>query len=69
MDSLDKDAEKTIFTSGSDLSSEERDAVKKGEKRGEQKAMESDPERFGMARARAKGRVKYAIGYSRIKWA
>ena len=60
------DDDKTIFST--DLDSEERAAVKSGEKRGEREAMAADPERFGMARARARNRAKYAVGFDRIKW-
>ena len=57
------DDDKTIFSG--DLDSEERAAVKSGEKRGEREAMKEDPERFGMARQGALGRKKYAEGYVR----
>lgn len=44
--------ETTIFTSGSGMTSEERSAVKSGEKRGEREAMKDNPKRFGLARQR-----------------
>ena len=53
----------TIFTSPQDMTSEERSAVKSGEKRGERVAMAEDPERFGLARQRALGMKKYEEGY------
>lgn len=62
MDEL-ADDNKTIFSG--DLDSEERAAVKSGEKRGERVAMTEDPERFGLARQRALGRTKYEVGYVR----
>jgi len=60
MDELSED-NKTIFSG--DLDSEERAAVKSGEKRGEKVAMQEDPERFGLARQRALGRTKYEVNY------
>ena len=64
MDELDG-ADTTIFTSPQDMTSEERSAVKSGEKRGERVAMAEDPERFGLARQRALGMNKYGINYVR----
>ena len=58
-----EDAEKTIFSG--DLDSEERAALKSGEKRGEKIAMKEDPKRFGLARQRALGRNNYAVNYVR----
>jgi hypothetical protein len=58
-------AETTIFTAGSDMTSEERSAVKSGEKRGEREAMKEDTKRFGLARQRGKNIRKYGIGYVR----
>ena len=58
-----EDADKTIFSG--DLDSEERSAVKSGEKRGEKIAMQEDPKRFGLARQGALGRKKYAVNYVR----
>ena len=55
---------KTIFSG--DLDSEERAAVKSGEKRGEREAMAEDPERFGMARQRALGRKRYEEAFARF---
>ena len=67
MDDLDlSGADTTIFTSGSDMTSEERSAVKSGEKRGERVAMAEDPERFGLARQRGLGRKKYEEAFERI---
>lgn len=63
MDELGDD-NKTIFSG--DLDSEERAALKSGEKRGERIAMAEDPERFGMARQKALGRKKYEESYVRI---
>lgn len=62
MDEL-ADDDKTIFSG--DLDSEERAALKSGEKRGERVAMAEDPERFGLARQRALGMRKYGINYVR----
>jgi hypothetical protein len=58
------EADRTIFDS-SELSSEERAAVRKGEERGKKAAMAEDPERFGMARQKALGRKAYDEGYVR----
>jgi len=55
--------ETTIFSTG--MSSEEKDAVKSGEKRGEQVAMAEDPKRFGLARQRGRNIRKYEVGYVR----
>lgn len=52
---------KTIFSG--DLDHEEKAAVKSGEKRGEREAERENPERFGLAGQRAKGRRKYDEGY------
>lgn len=57
--------ETTIFTAGSDMTSEERSAVKSGEKRGEREAVAEDPKRFGLARQRGKNIRKYEVGYVR----
>ena len=59
-----EDDNKTIFSG--DLDSEERAAVKSGEKRGERVAMEEDPKRFGLARQRALSRKKHEKNYVRI---
>lgn len=64
MDELGDD-NKTIFTSPSDLDSEERAAVKSGEKRGERVAMQEDPKRYGLARQRGLNKRKYDEGYVR----
>lgn len=61
MDEL-ADDDKTIFSG--DLDSEERSAVKSGEKRGEREAMKEDTKRFGLARQRGSGR-QYGINYVR----
>ena len=57
--------EKTIFDT-SDLSHEERAAVKSGEERGKRVAMQEDPERFGLARQRAINRKKYEETWERV---
>ena len=58
-------ADTTIFTSGSDMTSEERTAVKSGEKRGECGAMREDTKRFGLAGQRGKNLRKYEKNYIR----
>lgn len=57
--------ETTIFTAGSDMTSEERTAVKSGEKRGEREAMREDPKRFGLAREAGKNLRTYEENYVR----
>ena len=57
------DDDKTIFTSIGSLDSDERDAVRSGQKRGERAAMAENPERFGMARQKAKNKGRYDAGY------
>ncbi len=52
----------TIFSG--DMTSEEKDAVKSGEKRGEREAMKENTKRFGLARQRGSGR-QYGINYVR----
>ena len=51
------DDNKTIFSTG--LDSEERAAVKSGEKRGEHEAMKENPERFATARRNATDREAF----------
>jgi len=58
------EADRTIFD-GSELNSEERDAVRKGEERGKRTAERENPERFGLAGSRARGKSKYDEGYVR----
>ena len=58
-------AETTIFTSGSDMTSEERSAVKSGESRGKIGAMRENTKRFGLAGQRGKNLRKYEINYVR----
>lgn len=62
MDEL-ADDNTTIFSTG--MSSEEKAAVKSGEKRGEREAMKEDPKRYGLARQRALNRRKCEEGYVR----
>lgn len=62
MDELGDD-NKTIFSG--DLDSDERAAVKSGEKRGEREAMKDKPKRFGLARQRGKNLRKYGKNYVR----
>ena len=61
-----EDDSTTIFTSPQDMTSEERSAVKSGEKRGERGAIEEDPKRFGLARQRGLNKRKYDTNYRRI---
>lgn len=62
MDELGDD-NKTIFTSPSDLDSDERAAVKTGEARGKREAIKEDSKRFGLAGQRGKNLRKYETGY------
>lgn len=62
MDEL-ADDNSTIFSG--DLNSEERAAVKSGEKRGEHVAMKEDPKRFSLAGQKGKNIRKYEINYVR----
>jgi hypothetical protein len=57
-------AEKTVFTS--DLDKDEHAAVKSGEERGKRVAMADNPERYGMARQKAKGLKAYEKNYVKI---
>ena len=59
------EADRTIFD-GSELNSEERDAVRKGEERGKRAAERENPERFGIARSRARGKKNWDKNYDRI---
>ena len=68
MSDLATEEEKTIHTTGSDMTFEERSAIKTGEKRGERVAMAENPERFGMARARARNKTRYDKNYPNIDW-
>lgn len=60
MDEL-ADDNTTIFST--EMTSEERTAVKSGEERGEREAMKEDPKRYGLARQRGLNKKKYDIGY------
>jgi len=62
--SLDEEDNKTIFST--DLDSEEREAVRTGEKRGKKESKLENPKRYGLARQRALGMRKYEIEYERI---
>lgn len=57
------DDNKTIFSG--DLDSEERAAVKSGEKRGERIAVQENPKRYGFARQKALGMREYGKKYVR----
>lgn len=61
-------AETTIFNSRDSMTSDERAAVKSGEKRGEKAAMAEHPKRFELAGQRAKGRKQYEENYDKIDW-
>jgi len=61
---FDESDDKTIFST--DLSPEEREAVRLGEERGKRVAMAEDTERFGMARQKAIGKKQYDVSYVRI---
>lgn len=60
---FDEGYERTIFSNPQSHSSEERDAIKKGEKRGEVAFVRDNPEKFGEKTQKGS---KYRKGYDAI---
>lgn len=62
---LDEGNNRTIFSSTGSMTSEERTAVKSGEKRGARALVAENPKRFGLVRQRAKNMRKYEENYKK----
>ena len=62
---FDEGFERTIFSNPQSHSSEERDGIKKGEKRGEELYVRDNPEKFG---EKCQKGSKYRQGHKAIDW-